>query len=451
MADQENVRRKALTSKIETLVAVCVCLLAASLPLPITYTWISLIALIFVWFTWRGSKSTFPLDQGDDTKERNLGSGNPSASNLCGTTFGPLTFPLLLYALAVTVSGAPHQHLSDICQSIVSLRTFLIYFVAVDIFSRLPYLRERSIGWLLLVSSGSGILGAIQQLLNWHPIGFKFLQGTGFQSGPMAFAGQMQLFSMLSLGLLYGQAYRSLPKPLNKKYIYWVVVAANISGVVFSGERSAWLGFLAGVVVLTACIARKLLLKSLVIMAVCGSLAWCFVPLVKTRLMPLTNWQNDVSTRVRLSVWEDALNLFKQSPITGVGVTNFPHLYIKEAIVPGRSKYLDHAHSNYLQALSTTGLIGFLAYLYLIMCVVLFAWRQFYSSREPNSSGSTSIEPAIGLSILSSTIALGVSGIFEYNFGTGPVRLSQWFLAALLNGRFASLSWPPQDSLSDQK
>ncbi len=42
------------------------------------------------------------------------------------------------------------------------------------------------------------------------------------------------------------------------------------------------------------------------------------------------------------------------------------------------------------------------------------------------------MDKAIALSIMCATVSLSVSGIFEYNFGTGPVRLPQWFVVALI-------------------
>lgn len=271
-----------------------------------------------------------------------------------------------------------------------------------------------------------------QQLANWHPLGFKFLQGTGFQSGPMAFAGQMQIFGFLSLGLLWQESYRYLPRPLRNKFVYYAVIFSNIAGLVFASERSAWLGLIVALAFFLFLLSRQLMIRSFLLMGAAVAAAWFCLPVVQKRLLPLSHWQQDVSVRVRFQLWRSSFELFQSSWLTGVGATKFPHQYIKEAIVPGRSSYLDHAHSNYLQALATTGILGFASYVYLIACIFLVAWREFVG--QSVSQSGKGFDQAIALGILSAMVSLSIAGIFEYNFGTGPVRLTQWFVLALLSG-----------------
>jgi O-antigen ligase len=404
---------------IERLLAVVTCLCAVTLPLPITWSWIALILGLVVWIIWKVSlfirQRSFSL-----------------------IAFGPLTVPLLVFFFATAISGVPclfgHDipplTIHDVMQSLTSLRTFIVYFWAFDVFWNFPELRRPAIAWLLLSSAFSGLFGAYEQLFNWHP-GFKFLQGTGFQSGPMAFAGQMQIFAMIALGFIVDRSYRMFPLPLGNKFFYAAVVAANIAGVLFASERNAWLGFLVAFILWTSLVSRQLMVKSLVVLAIGAGFAWFCIPVVQIRLRPLMDWQHEVSSKARVTVWKEAIRQFQSNPITGIGATKFPRLEIAEAIVPGRSVALDHAHSNYFQVLATTGIVGFLAYLYIIVATIVVSWRN-YKYRPSDSSLRAHIDRAIGLAVLCATVALLVSGTFEYNFGTGPVRLPQWFVVALI-------------------
>ena len=45
---------------------------------------------------------------------------------------------------------------------------------------------------------------------------------------------------------------------------------------------------------------------------------------------------------------------------------------------------------------------------------------------------SLNLRRYIALGIAGGTIALMVSGLFEYNFGTAQVRLMQWFVLGML-------------------
>jgi O-antigen ligase len=168
---------------------------------------------------------------------------------------------------------------------------------------------------------------------------------------------------------------------------------------------------------------------TLVAMFVMGSAAWFAVPVVQTRLLPLLNWQNDISVKVRLFLWQQAFEHWKNTPWFGIGIRRFPHFDIPEAIVPGKSVDINHAHSNIFQLATTVGIIGLLAYFLVMLKAVLTAFKQI---RE------NSLYSPIALGVLGGTVALFISGLFEYNFGTSQVRLAQWLILAMLLHRSAS-------------
>ena len=401
--------------KIEAILAVSICLAAASLPLPITISWAIIILSMVVWGLWKASLYA-------QTKR-------------FAVAPGPLSLPILLYAIAVTISGAPSTNVHDAWQSLASLRVLLVYFFAYDVFDASPRLKPIAVACLLFVSGISGIWGSIQQIFDWHPIGYKWLQGTGFQSGPMAFAGQMQIFALLSLGFLLTGGHRSMPRLFQNKMFFNMVCAANVAGLIFASERSAWLGFVVSVGLLILVLSsRKAMMNGFVASIAALAGAWFFIPVVKKRMMPLLDWQHEVSSKARFKMWDVALQIFKDHPIFGIGATKFPKVDMKDAIVPGRSEFLDHAHSNYLQVLSTSGVVGMAAYLYLCLSMLMTGWSHFRA--KPLSVYCFNyVDKAIGLSCIAIVISLMVSGLFEYNFGTGPVRLPLFFVLALLSKR----------------
>jgi O-antigen ligase len=161
-------------------------------------------------------------------------------------------------------------------------------------------------------------------------------------------------------------------------------------------------------------------------MVLTGALSWLFLPVVRERITALFHWQNDVSVSARFVLWNRAWQVFKESPIFGIGIRHFPHLRIEEALKQGHVA-LDHAHSNYLHILATTGLVGMSAYLYLWSSAIKLAYL------NQKTHGDSSLEQGICLGIFAGLISLVISGLFEYNFGTGQVRLAQWFLLAMLS------------------
>ncbi|MBU6451456.1 MAG: O-antigen ligase family protein [Cyanobacteria bacterium REEB67] len=354
----------------------------------------------------------------------------------------PLTVPLLIFIAATLVSlsvsalSGPPGSLHDFRDFFPNVRAFIIYFYVYQAFNACSRPGEASscertaLASFIAFGALAGLWGSVQQVCNYHPFTYQYLQGTGFCSAPMPFAGLMQLTSFLALGLMVKGANRFLPAPFSNKIFFALLTLTNFLGLVFACERSAWLGLIAGLIVLVALIvmrgrlSAKTLLASSLGVIIALTLAWIFVPAFKARMAPLAHWQQDVSVTTRIKIWGRAIDAFKERPLTGVGPSHFPRITdIPEALVPGHSSDLNHAHSNYFQILSTLGVIGFLAFAFLLFSGLRAA---YINSLDHYWSGG------VGLGTLAALVSLMVAGLFEYNFGTAQVKLAQWFLLAAL-------------------
>ena len=96
--------------------------------------------------------------------------------------------------------------------------------------------------------------------------------------------------------------------------------------------------------------------------------------------------------------------------------------------MPGVSKDLNHAHSNYIHILTTTGIIGLASYIILLVWIFKTALTKF---RQALSRGDD-LSAGLGMGLFAAAVSLAVAGIFEFNFGTAQVRMAQWFLFGLL-------------------
>jgi O-antigen ligase len=378
----------------------------------------------------------------------------------------PLTVPLLAFVAATLLSlsvsafsGAPGS-LRDFRDFFPNVRAFIIYFYVYQAFNAGAVLNGSSaanpanapgvsnacggpgqassceraaLAAFVGFGAVAGIWGSVQQICNFHPFTYQYLQGTGFCSAPMPYAGLMQLTSFLALGLLLKGSASALPAPFSNKIFFALLTVANFLGLIFACERSAWLGLIAGLVTIGSFIlmrgrlSLKVFLTGSIGLFVSLALAWTFIPAFKARLAPLAHWQQDVSVTTRIKIWGRALDVFKDRPLTGVGPSHFPRITdIPEALVPGHSSDLNHAHSNYFQILSTLGLIGFLAFAFLLFSGLRTA---YINSLADGWSGG------VGLGTLAALVSLMVAGLFEYNFGTAQVKLAQWFLIAALKNK----------------
>ncbi len=386
---------------------------AASLPLTLTGSWIILAIGLAVWLL------KFAFGARDCSRP-------------------PFTVPLLIFLSAVAISGLVNGGVFEALNSVWTFRALVVYFWGYQLFKTRRHLVFGALAVLLLIAAVSGIWSTIQQLTGFHPFGYKWLQGTGFLSAPMAYAGQMQLFSLIALAF----AVDKVRLTIKARWIHPIVLAfCNCLGVLFAAERSAWLGFFAGVASLSCLKSVRFLLKTALALAVVGALSFMFVPVVKQRLAPLANWQQDVSTRVRLQIWQESIDVWQSHPVFGVGISHFPRFDIPEAIVPGRSKDLNHAHSNYFQMLTCLGALGLLAYLLLWIWILATIARSYFLLRVGDTASSDdAAEKSLLLGLYAATIALCISGLFEYNFGTAQVRLAYWFLLSMYAGSSSKLS-----------
>ncbi|MBS1956819.1 MAG: O-antigen ligase family protein [Cyanobacteria bacterium SZAS-4] len=357
----------------------------------------------------------------------------------------PLTVPIacltVVYFVSGLFNGEPNAGLAgglkEALASVGVMRTFLVYFWAYFAIHDSKELKAKIVPSLLVLGALGGIAAMIEHQFQLHISSFKYLQGTGFLSGPMAFAGVMQMLSLLSISLWLTGAYDQLAGRFKEKLIFIPIAIGNILGLLFAFERSAWFGFGVGAMLVAGFVSRKLLMRVVALGLVVCVVGWFALPAVQARMGGILRGEQEESSRQRMEVWMSAINQYKsstvdtlyKSEIIGVGPRKFSPVKIQG---PNKQE-LDHAHSNYLQSLTTTGLIGFVVYMWLCLASLKLAWQNVKKARVDDV-----LDKSIGLGILGGTLSLMLAGIFEYNFGTGNVRLAQWFLLAMLT---AQQSW----------
>jgi O-antigen ligase len=98
----------------------------------------------------------------------------------------------------------------------------------------------------------------------------------------------------------------------------------------------------------------------------------------------------------RAILWKAALDLWRMSPLVGIGAGNFEF----DVSMVGHPEVQTHANSLYLQALSETGVVGLGAMLFLIWTVIATFARSF--SRRP-----------IVIGIFAGSVALALHQVFD--------------------------------------
>ncbi len=342
-----------------------------------------------------------------------------------GISFVPgsgLETAFLLYIAAEIVSSAFSV---DPVDSFTNMkRVFLIGVVYLSAFS------FRSRNRILVVLGLLGVLGAatvIAEAASLQVVGGMIQRPAMFQM-PMTEGGIRML---IILALIPFSLSPSVPTRWRIGLAAAVVVL--IAGLLISQTRSAWVAFVAGVIVIGLLGDRRVFAGLALLLA----LFVVFAPAdLQDRAMSIvelhdrggfvadsvtTTAESNVS---RFQMITTGWRMFLDRPVFGwgdIGLRNYYSTYV----TPMTQGEGGHLHNNLMEALVTLGAPGFCAVLY------LFAMMFVVMRRAARGAAKGSFRAALTTGILAAYAGFHVLGLFEYNFGDHEVMVLVWFLTGL--------------------
>lgn len=220
------------------------------------------------------------------------------------------------------------------------------------------------------------------------------------------------------------------------------------AGLLASWSRGAWLGAVAGVLVVLVLRSRQAVVMSalaalaLVSLLLLGALSPTLAPqplverladlpayfgLTDVLAQPVTD--ENFSVVERIAHWVAAQRMWESSPWFGVGAGNYAAVY-PVVRLPRWEDALGHAHNIYLNVLAETGLLGLATYLALWSGVLVWAWRQ---ARHARKSAEGRWQAALAVGVLGMVVHLSVHNLVDNLFVRGiVVYVGLWL--ALVHG-----------------
>ncbi len=197
----------------------------------------------------------------------------------------------------------------------------------------------------------------------------------------------------------------------------------SLLAIVASFSRGAWLGIAAAIVVMLvisdrrAALAVGCLTGVIVLGALAGGAQYApaalqdrFVQLEsQVRFFDSNNvmvTDSNFAAVERMAHWQTGLAMFNAHPFTGVGIGNFNARFTEFAVNPRFTISEGHAHNYYINAMAETGIIGLIAYVWLILTGLWISYRAV--RRSPTHLGR-----AVGIGAVGVTIALMVHNVVE--------------------------------------
>jgi O-antigen ligase len=333
----------------------------------------------------------------------------------------PLDFPAIVWIAALAIASLfaidPRASWPRVVKGLLLLLVPVSAYHARD-----EKLARRAVA-VLLVSAGAA---AIFALARFALSGAHFPNRVrGAVGHPLTYGGQAMLLSTLATAI----AIRCKGR--------WRIGAILALGVILPAlagtyTRSAWIGYVAAVVVILAFTrARWLAALGGGLVALASVLPGAYRERAFSIFDPSNAWN-----RERVHMWEAGLRMLRDHPWTGVGLQDLHPLYERYKS-PGAVEPAGHLHSVYVQVAATMGIVGLAALAFLIVGLVRTASGAFRDYRR-SPTADAQFAAAISLGVTAALVGFLVSGLMEWNLGDEELVDLLYVLVGIA---FAAASW----------
>jgi O-antigen ligase len=295
-----------------------------------------------------------------------------------------LFYPLLAWLGASVLSLVLGLNVRDGAVFVVIFVLGMVWNAFIDRFYDLPTV-ARGIWWAYLLSGTLAALLAIVMVITRIPA-TQYTIANGRAVGTFVLPGELAGYLLFFLPIAY--ALGRSAKSAALRVLAWIGLGCGALAMVLTFSRTGWVGLAAGVAFMVVVRSRNGRARFVQGAAIVLAALAIVVLFFNERHNPSENY-------TRLSIWQAAIGVIDRFPLTGVGPFGFSKIY-PSVRLPGGDATAFHAHSMYLTFLAELGIVGFLAF-----CWVIWRFtREWY--RRVHETPQTSL--------LATAIAAGVAG-----------------------------------------
>lgn len=267
---------------------------------------------------------------------------------------------ILVWAMSYLFADANHSPLVYTWEKLRMARTgqLGVLVISVSVFL-LALTVGRDSRWVQLATwslVGLGVLGIV----------FFF---TGLAEAPIGrFLSTGGLFTLWVVALAYSQALFNKQLPgwlrigLVLLVVAWMYKAIFLQNIWFSG----WVPALVAIAVITFFRSPRVFFPVLLLSAAVVAMNW---KTVYAALWDAKVAEGDLS---RVGIWDQALTLFHQSPILGTGPAGYAAYNMSVYL---GSQYSMSTHSNYIDIVIETGIVGVVAFAWFLITLLVVGWQ----------------------------------------------------------------------------
>lgn len=300
-------------------------------------------------------------------------------------------WPLVVYAVLTLISAAaspdPRTSFTDSKQLVLFLIVPAVYHLARGDQAL------RVVDVVITVGAASAAFGIVQYgILEYDHLGRR---PQGWLTHYMTYSGLLMMVTCAAVArLLFRRIERTWPA---------LVMPALVVALVLTSTRSAWVGVCAAVALLLA--LKKL--RFVVALPILVLLIVMLAPDQITARMYSLFDLNDPTTRDRIAMLREGLQMVRDEPLTGVGPDMVRVVYPDYRDPSNADRLNPHLHNVPMQIAAERGLPALAVWLWFVVA----AFRDL-AGRFKRSTWL--FLPATGLAAMTGMLA---AGLFEYNFG----------------------------------
>lgn len=244
----------------------------------------------------------------------------------------------------------------------------------------------RAIWWTYAVVGAIASFAAIAMVVTRIPAS-QFVIANGRAVGTFVLPGELAGYLLFLLPISYALA-RTAKHPALRVWS-WIAFALGAVAMLLTFSRTGWVGLAVGVAFFVVMRARtgraRFVQGAAIVLAAVAVVAMLF-----------NEHHNPSENYTRIAIWQAAIGIIDRFPLIGVGPFGFSKIYPLVRLPDGDPTAF-HAHSMYLTFFAETGVVGLLAFCW----VIAAAARAWYDRVRAASYDAT---------FLATAIAAGVAG-----------------------------------------
>ena len=322
----------------------------------------------------------------------------------------------LAYFIALTTA-------IDLGNSITYMKKLLQVIIFFWVVNTIQDEKQRNILVSLVIFAGvaAALNGIYSDIANPPVVVSTFGETITRQSGTMSTASTFSTLLMLTGLLALGKFFFHKPKN------FWLLGGYGIISIclLIVLARQSWLGFLVGSIFLVYFWRQTFLW---VIPIVLVSVFLLSPQVYKDRIESMTDMDNDSSLNIRKSVWKGGWEIFKDYSITGCGFKCVDAIHSRYPDPSGFMEQIRGMHSNIMQLLVDTGIVGFGAWLSIWVAYFIEIFKRYQVLAKDKTLGNNK---GILLGCVAAILSFLVGGFFETHFYDSEVIMLVYFIMGI--------------------